>query len=169
MKKWLSVLISVLVFPIGMLSQGTDEITASWSPSGDVAIITYQLSASREKSYDVNIVLRRESDKSFAVIPRSVSGDVGVGKFAAGVRQIRWNFKKDVPQGLTGDDYWFDITAREVVESGGSNWWIYAGGGAAVVAGVIVLVGGGSSGGSTPANGGNNSTLPDPPSVRPTP
>ncbi|MDH3252100.1 MAG: hypothetical protein OEM41_04865 [Ignavibacteria bacterium] len=167
-----SILVAILfvLHPAPTVSRQSGEVTASWSLVGDEVVITYQLNAPRAKTYDVSVVLRRENDQSFAVVPRAVSGDVGTGKFASGVRQIRWKYQKDVPEGLTGSDYWFEITAREVIEEGGSNWWIYAAGGAAVVAGTIVLLGGG--GDTSPAGNGGSpqpATLPGPPSVRPTP
>ncbi len=146
-------------------AQQSGNVSATWSLVGDEVLITYQLNAPRSKTYEVSVILKRETDPNFAVIPRAVSGDVGTGKFAAGARQIRWDYLKDIPEGLTGSGYWFEITANEVVEEGGSSWWIYAAGGAAAVTGAIVLLGGGGSDGGTPPP----QTLPNPPSVRPTP
>jgi hypothetical protein len=162
------ILLMISSVPAG--AQQSGNVTASWSLVGDEVLITYQLNAPRTKTYEVSVVLKRESDPNFAVIPRAISGDVGTGKFASGVRQIRWDFLKDIPEGLTGGGYWFEITANEVVvEEGGSSWWIYAAGGAAAVTGAIVLLGGGGS--SSGGDGGTPTpaTLPGPPSVRPTP
>lgn len=166
------VLVAILgvLHPVKAAAQQASDVTATWSLVGDEVVISYQLNAPRSKTYEVNVILKRENDPSFAVIPRAVTGDVGTGRFAAGVRQIRWDYRKDVPAGLTGGDYWFEITAREVVEEGGSSWWIYAAGGAAAVAGAIVLLGGGGS--SSPGGDGGTpppATLPGPPSIRPTP
>jgi len=138
-----------------------------WVIEGDIVIITYELIAPLERTYDVSVVLRRERDKSFALVPKTITGAVGVGKYGGGKREIRWDYKKDVPEGLIGDDYRFDLTATEIVEGAGSNWWLYAAGGAVAVAGGIVLLSGqGGDGGTPPAGGGR---LPDPPAIRPVP
>lgn len=132
---------------------------ARWEVSGDIVIITYDLIADSDLTYDVSITLTRESDRNFKVFPVSVSGAVYKGKHAGSRKEIRWQYKKDVPQGLSGDDYAFVIVIQIIKESGGSNLLYYLGGGALVVGGAAVLLLSGSKNAepSTPAG------LPSPP------
>ena len=134
---------------------------AHWTVEAWVAVITFELVAPVEKEYEITIVLRRAKDKGFSFVPKSVSGAVGKGKFA-GQREIRWDFSKDVLGGLAGDDYWFEITASEVVE-GSSSFWYYAVG--AVAAGAIYAL---TRTGIPAASPPQPSGLPDPPKIRPT-
>jgi hypothetical protein len=135
---------------------------ARWLLDCDVVIITYDLVANPELVYDVNIVLKRESDKEFKLVPKSVSGAVGKGKFAGTKREIRWEYKKDVGDVLSGDDYHFDFAVFK--EEGISTVWYY------VIAGVV---GGGAAASqlfrAKQASGGGSPTvgLPVPPSSQP--
>jgi hypothetical protein len=136
---------------------------ARWEVSGDVVVITYDLVGDSDLSYDVNITLTRESDKNFKIVPVSVSGAIGKGKHAGLRMEIRWNFKKDVTQGLSGDDYSFVFNVQVLKAEGGSNLLYYLAGGAVLVGGAAVLVLSGSKSSETSASSG----LPSPPTARP--
>jgi hypothetical protein len=138
---------------------------ARWQVAGDVVIITYDLVADANFAYDVNVTLTRESNKSFRMAPRTVTGAIGKGKFAGVRMEIRWEYKKDVPQGLEGEDYVFEFAVNVIREEGGSNLWYYIGGlGLAGAAAAAVLLGGSKT--STP-DGSTSTGLPAPPSGRP--
>jgi hypothetical protein len=132
---------------------------ARWEVSGDIVIITYDLIGDTNLTYDVSLTLTRESDKSFKVFPVSVSGAVFKGKHAGIRKEIRWQFKKDVPQGLSGDDYAFVFVIHIIKEEGGSNLLYYLAGGALVAGGAAVLLLSGSKGGDATTPTG----LPSPP------
>jgi len=136
---------------------------ARWEVSGDVVVITYDLVGNSDLVYDVGIALTRESDKNFRIVPASVSGAIGKGKHAGLKREIRWEYKKDVPQGLSGEDYAFVFDIQIVKEEGGSNLLYYLAGGALVVGGAAVLLLSGSKSSETSAPTG----LPSPPTARP--
>ncbi len=100
-------------------------------------VIIYDLIAAMDETYEVNIVLLREKNPSFQFVPRSVAGYVGEGKFAGTSREIKWNYKNDLPRGLEGEGFYFEITVNKV---GGGSPWLYivlgaaaAGGGAAAL------------------------------------
>ncbi len=136
---------------------------ARWQMEGDVVVITYDLIGDANISYEVNVTLTRESNKSFRLAPRAVRGAVGKGKFAGMRMEIRWDYKKDVPLGLEGEDYAFEFAINVIKEEGGSNLLYYLGGlGLAGAAAAAVLLGGSKQAASpTPAG------LPVPPSERP--
>jgi len=136
---------------------------ARWIVEAGVAVITFELVAPVEKEYEITVTLRRASDKNFVLIPRSLAGAVGIGKFA-GQREIRWDFSKDAPAGLAGDDYWFEITASEVVEKSSSFWYYAASAGVALATGAAYLLAKKGNGAAAPQPSG----LPDPPKIRPT-
>ena len=131
-----------------------------WASVGGVVIITYDLTADPEMEYDLAITLRRDSDKNFKVVPRSVTGAVGKGKFAGAKREIRWEYRKDVSQGLSGDDYYFEFSVSPIQPAKGTGFLTYAaivgGIGAVAVAAVLVLSGSKTS----------TSQLPEPPKLR---
>lgn len=135
---------------------------ARWSIVGNTVVITFDLVADANLEYDISIVLKRERDVSFKLVPRTVGGSIGKGKFAGSRREIRWDYKKDVPQGLYGDDYVFEFVIHPITNTGGSNVWLYLIGGATVVGGVVAII-------FKPwdITGGEQSGLPDPPKSRP--
>ena len=137
---------------------------AEWRLAGEVVLITYDLVSDPNLSYEVRVTLTRESNKSFRLVPRSVTGAVGKGKFAGSRMEIRWEYKKDVPQGLEGEDYSFEFVVNVIREEGGSSWIYYVGGlGLAGVAAGVLL--GGKK--ESPAATTTGTNLPTPPFERP--
>ncbi|HXX64722.1 MAG TPA: hypothetical protein VEO56_13075 [Bacteroidota bacterium] len=114
---------------------------------GDVVLVSYELDATPGESYAVELVLLREGDPTFRLVPSNAAGEVGEVKATPGKHLIRWEYKKDSPQVLHGDDYYFRI---EVSRSGGGVPWLWVGLGTAAVAGVVVAVMGGKSPAGTP-------------------
>ena len=137
---------------------------ARWYVAGDQVIITYDLIGDETLTYNVNIVLTRESDRNFRIAPRSLSGAVGTGKYAGVGREIRWDYRKDVAQILEGSDYAFEFVINIVKEEGGSNLLYYLAG-AGVVGGIVGLVLGGGK--KTEAAVTGPGILPSPPAERP--
>jgi hypothetical protein len=69
----------------------------------------------------------------------NITGDVGTIVFPGQKRRILWEYVKEFPDGLTGDDYYFVVDA-EYIELEGMSPWIWVGGGAAVVGGVVAIL-----------------------------
>ena len=135
---------------------------ARWEVSGDTVVITFNLIGSADLTYDVSITLTRESDRNFKIVPLSVTGSIGKGKHAGVRKEIRWQYKKDVPQGLSGDDYAFVFNIQIIREEVGSNLLYYLAGGAVVVGGAALLLLSGSKNTESSTPG-----LPSPPTTRP--
>jgi hypothetical protein len=125
---------------------------------GDVAVISYDFDAPTGESYLVTLVLLRESDPSFRTVPSNATGDIGEVKDTGPGKVIRWEYKKDFPAGLAGEDYYFRV---EVSRPGGASPWLWAGIGAAAVAGVVVAVMGAK--GAPSASPSQSQDLPMPP------
>jgi hypothetical protein len=136
---------------------------ARWGVSGDVVVITFDLVGNSDLTYDVSITLTRESDKNFKIVPASVTGSIGKGKHAGLRREIRWDFKKDVPQGFSGEDYAFMFSIQIIREEEGSNLLYYLAGGALVAGGAAVFLLSSSKSAEASATAG----LPNPPTTRP--
>jgi hypothetical protein len=134
-----------------------------WEVSGDIVIITYDLIGDANLTYDVSITLTRESDKNFKIFPVSVTGAIFKGKHAGLRKEIRWQYKNDVPQGLSGNDYVFVFNVQIIKEEGGGNLLYYLAGGAVVIGGAALLLLSGSKNAETSTSG-----LPNPPTARPT-
>lgn len=145
-------------------AQGRVE-NARWVLEGDVVLITYDLVADPELTYEVGLTFSRDSDANFKVVPKSVAGAVGKGKFAGQKREIRWDYKKDISAGLSGDDYQFDFSIQVVKESSNTIWYLLGvglvGAGGAVAYQFLKNKDGAGTGVST------SSGLPDAPRIRP--
>ena len=146
-----------LLFPDGASGQQS-EVETSWEIRNDVVVITYQLFVPLDITYDISVVLRKKSDRSFRLFPKTIEGDLGRLEYTGGKKVILWHYKKDLRRGLTNEDNWFQITAAEIRDGGGISWWVYAAGGAAAaVVGAILLL-----------NGDDEpDLLPEPPNTRP--
>lgn len=115
---------------------------------GDVAIIAYDLEAPEGGTNVVAVELRRESDRSFSMVPSNLTGDIGEIKSAGPRKVIRWEYLKDFPFGLSGEDYYFRI---EVSRSGGFPWlWVGLGSAAAAGAAIVILAGKSSAASAPP-------------------
>jgi len=93
---------------------------------GDNIIISYDLEGDADANYNVSVVLRREEYSGFQIIPKSVSGDIGEGKFVGKQRKIVWDVSKDYRIDPEVSDYYFEVKATIV--SGGIPWYYFAGG-----------------------------------------
>ncbi len=135
-----------------------------WRLDQNVVTVTYDLLGAAEKTYTVSIELRRDNDSHFKLVPKSVSGYVGTGKFAGLNRTIIWDYRRDVPQGLPGDGYYFEIVVKEILPRSYS-WLYYLLGGAAVAGGGVAYYLSNQQKAQSPSG---TSELPGPP-ARPQP
>ena len=91
-------------------------------------------------TYTVALHLLGNGVLDIAVLPRSVSGDVGREVSAGKGKKIVWDALKDV-ESLEGSDFVFEVRATR---PGGISKWVWIGGaGVAVGAGAVVSMGGG--------------------------
>lgn len=144
------ILLPVCVGSMALLLLGSNlcfsqEITVtnvSYSVKDSNIVVHYDLSGPADKECKVQVILRRETQAFFKMSPKSVTGDVGTGNFFGENRQIVWHLYEDVPYGLDGNDYYFEINATLLgAEKGGASWLYYAGG-ALIVGGAAVYFGG---------------------------
>lgn len=131
-----------LMFFLLLLSYSfSQEISnVSFEPIPDKVIIYYDLEGDAGKEYEVSLTLKREKYAEFQFMPKSVSGDIGEGKFVGKNRKILWEVTKDYHIDPEAADYYFEIEVNPV--STGIAWFYYAGaavlgGGAAAVLYII--------------------------------
>ncbi len=115
--------------------QGTN---IRWSTQGDIIVINYDLNGPADEKYEVDVVMKKETDPSFVAIPRTMEGDIGEGFFAGTGREIRWYYRRDYPQGFEGEGFYFEIHVKPMIER--SNTLYYALGAAAVAGGLLVYL-----------------------------
>jgi len=144
-------------------SQGTTITNVSFSVKDSSIVVVYDLLGPADQSYNVELALRRQSQPYFRVIPKHVEGDVGEGTRPGLDKQIVWHLYKDIPFGLDGNDYYFEVNAAPLnakinVKSGSASWLYYVG--SAVVVGAAAVFLGINL--SNKSDGGNH--LPGPPS-----
>ena len=105
--------------------------------AGTRVVVGYDLEGPADRDYIVKVILRREANQSFLHLPKTITGDVGEGRFVGKSKQAAWDILKEFPQGLDGDDFYFVVDV-EVIKPGSTLlYWI--GGGAAVVGGAVFL------------------------------
>ncbi len=93
------------------------------------AVVHYDLSGPTDKPYEVQLVLRRETQPFFKMQPIDVTGDVGSEEHPGKNKEIVWHLYKDVPYGLDGDDYYFQVSVTLLgVKKSGASWLYYVGG-----------------------------------------
>jgi len=155
------ILIICLMIPV-YTGLAQNKINTSYEYSQHQIIIRYEFQGDSSLQYNMSVVLKRTSNLDFQIKPGLLSGDYGTGKYANENRKIIWNLTKQEEENLTGDDYYFEITANEIKKSSGIAWYVYVG---------SVLLGGGAAAavllnnkknGST--GSGTATTLANPPS-----
>ena len=114
----------------------------------ELIYVYYDLTGNVEKAHRVSVYLRRESEPSFVYRPLNVTGEIGTIVFPGEGKRITWEFTKDFPDGLQGEDYYFEVEVEAPDGGGGISPLVFIGGGIAVIGGIvaIVLSGGGSDG-----------------------
>lgn len=131
----------VLLSGKSSLSQEITVTNVSYSMKDSNVVVHYDLAGPTDKSYKIQLSLRRGSQPFFRMLPKTVAGDVGTGTYAGADRQIVWQLYEDMPYGLDGDDYYFEVNATLLgVEKGGASWLYYVGG-ALVAGGAAVYFG----------------------------
>lgn len=139
-------------------SQSVDVSNVSFALQDSNVVIHYDLAGPRNKAYKVTVLLRRKGDPGFKFMPADVSGDVGKGDFAGTDRRVVWHMFKEIPDGLYGNDYYFEVTATLIGGGGGISWLYYVSG--AIVAGgaaaAVIYK-------SQSSNKNGTTTLPQPP------
>jgi hypothetical protein len=113
-------------------------INVKWTMKNEVIILSYDLTGSPDIKYEVKVIMKRENDTTFYAIPNSVEGDIGEGYFSGVKKEIRWYYRRDYPQGLQGEDYYFEIEVKEVAKQNALLYYIA--GGVVVTAGVVALL-----------------------------
>lgn len=108
--------------------------------SGLQVTVTYDLHGVRNAKYDVTLVLRKKNDPSFRYLPKVLTGDVGLGRYAGTDRSIVWNMNKEFPRGLRGDDFYFVVKASEVEPGPQTSILTWIGAGAAIVVAAVTYV-----------------------------
>jgi hypothetical protein len=143
-------LMALQLVPLSLLAN--DERTAienvRFEVAGELVYVHYDLVGPADRIHKISLSLLRVGDRLFVYQPVNITGDVGTIVFPGKGRRITWDFTKEFPEGLTGDDYYFVVETEKEEEQGISSLlWI---GGGVAVAGVlaIVLLSGGDS--STP-------------------
>ena len=130
-------------FPMRVLAQGDEPVAKNvgFRVNGDVVEIYYDLVASADQVYTVNLTLKKRFDKTYDYKPASISGDAGSAVVPGENRRITWKLSNEFPKGLPGEDCFFivDVTGGSARPRGISTTvWII--GGAAVLGGVLAAV-----------------------------
>lgn len=91
---------------------GQSTTNIKWTVKDEVIIINYDLAGTFDDKFDLGVTMKREGDDKFSVTPLTVEGDIGTGNFAGKNREIRWYYRRDLPQGLQGSGYYFEVHVK---------------------------------------------------------
>lgn len=133
-------LINVVAFAAPGSSQQPKVENVHFSVYSGLVIVNYNLLGNSSSKYKVQLILRKGSDPSYTYFPKSLTGDIGEGKFAGQGKQILWLIDQEFPQGLPGNDYYFVVQAEEMEQSSGSQILTWVGSGVAVLAAAVTYV-----------------------------
>ncbi|MBI1806230.1 MAG: hypothetical protein HYR76_04155 [Ignavibacteria bacterium] len=125
---------------IGQAQSNEDNRTSNvrWTTKDEVIIINYDLTGSPDNKYEVNVLMKREKDDSFAANPHTVEGDIGEGVTAGTGKEIHWSYRRDYPQGFQGEGYYFEIHVKIINQQ--SKLIYYLAGAAALTGGLVALI-----------------------------
>ncbi len=146
--KWLVytmafLVVALTVSPAYSAERGDSDSLVSnvrFRVSGLNIVIHYDLNGDPGAKYNVALVLRNRIDPSFSYTPKALSGDVGTGMYAGGDREIIWDIRKEFPQGLQGNGYYFVVDARKVSSGNSLGLLAWVGAGAVAVAAVVTYL-----------------------------
>lgn len=123
-------------------------------------LITYDLTGQADlEDHEVSLILKRERDTSFQYIParQTVKGDIGAGWFAGYNRRIIWEMEKEFPDGLYGDDFYFEVHVNPLKPGAARTGLWKIGAGAALVGGSVFAIK------AVTGSGSGSAALPPPP------
>jgi hypothetical protein len=137
-------LVSVMMVelvPSSALSQDdkTTVTNVRFEVVGELVHVYYDLGGPPDRVHKLRLILLRETDSLFLYHPVNVTGDAGAVTFPGQRRRIVWDFTKEFPEGMTGNDFYFVVEA-EIVQREGIDPLYYVGGGALLVGGVLALI-----------------------------
>lgn len=155
-------MLAALFLPIKCFAQKEQVQNITFSENDDQIIIHYNLPGDREDQY--NIILRLSSDggKSFAILPKTVTGDINQVKSGTG-KTIAWNLYQDYPDGLWGESFVFQIEANRIKKESKKMWPYYLGGASTIGGAAAYFLLSGSKGDEADKNGTLIISVPDMP------
>jgi hypothetical protein len=128
--------LAIIVLVLDLLSQDVMVNNINFIINDQQVEIRYDLDGDQESKYKVDLVMKKKSSPDFCKVPRTISGDVGKGKWSGNNRIIFWDFVKEFQFEGDIDDYYFEVTARKI-------WLtpkVYLCAGAAIIVGTVTVL-----------------------------
>jgi hypothetical protein len=130
MKKEISIIgmVGCFLFAHSILNaQNTHVANVRFEDRGKTISIQYDLIGKPGKKFKISLSLSDDYGKTFAVRPRTVTGDAGKNVESGTGKEIVWYFKEDFPGGLSGSGFLFAMDAE--LQKSGKKWPYILGGG----------------------------------------
>jgi len=105
-------LISFLVSCFPAFSQQLEVKNVRFTSDGKIITINYDLDGMGNKKYKTSLKLSDDGGKTFTIQPKTLDGDIGKNIYPGKNKEITWNFTKDFPNGLEGENYIFAVDAE---------------------------------------------------------
>lgn len=118
-------------------AQELEVSNVSFEDKSEIIVVQYDLYGEIGKKYRVNLSLSDNNGISFAIRPKTVSGDIGKDISPGPKKTITWSYIEDFPNGLSGDKFVFAVDAE--LQKGGNKFPYYIIG-AGVAGGVVYFV-----------------------------
>lgn len=107
-------------------------------PRGYVTEIQYDLHGLANANYRITVALRRRSDESVNRNLIVAEGDIGPGVTPGPNKRVIWGQIGEFPQGLPGNDYFFEVKAEQMKSKSAGILWV--GGGAFALCAFLFLL-----------------------------
>lgn len=89
---------------------GTTSATvtkSTWRAEGDQIILDYTLNNPASEAIALHPIFRSKTRPNFQIEPKTMSSNVGASGFNGPGNHLIWQYKRDTPQGLPKDEYYF--------------------------------------------------------------
>ncbi len=137
----LAALICAELVPVALLAEDDTAVkNVHFEVTGELVRVYYDLAGPQNQPYRVLLTLHRQGDPKFIFTPDHVTGDAKTVVFPGLKRRITWDFFRDFPDGLQGNDFYFTVEAQMLESPGGISPLYWIGGGVAVVGGILAIV-----------------------------
>ena len=90
---WLALLLLFSVYVVSAQEKIRVQ-NVRFEVAGTRVVVGYDLEGPADRDYIVKVILRREAYQSFLHIPKTITGDVGEGRFVGKSKQVTWDILK---------------------------------------------------------------------------
>ncbi|MBN2415775.1 hypothetical protein JXO52_08025 [bacterium] len=123
-----------LMAAAGATAQELHVANVAFKEVDEKIILTYDLEAPPKKQYFISVALSYDFGETYTMHPLALQGDVGNGVKTGLQKTIVWDYRRDYPDGLTGDGFVFAVQVEPYKKS---KWLAYTVAGTGLAGGLV--------------------------------